>query len=572
MFSSSWSKLAIGLGLSIALGVPPGHSQTPTVTTGDELQVNAYTTGNQWFPSTSVLTNGDFVIVWQTDGSDNGDSSGSSVQGRRYTADGTPIGGQFLVNTYTTGSQERPAVASRPDGGFVVLWESDGSDGTDTAGSSIQGQRFDADGALLGAAFQVNTYTTSSQSVARVAVAADGAFVVVWTSDGSDNGDTSQESVQGQRFAADATPHGSQFLVNTYTTSQQTEPSMAIDADGDFVVVWRSLGSDNGDTSTASVQGQRFTADGSALGGQFLVNTYTSSAQEDPSVSMAPDGRFVVAWASFGSDNGDTSNHSVQAQRFDADGDPVGGELLVNTYTTSTQRGPSVAVDAAGDFVVTWRSYGSDNGDTSRNSVQGQRFTADGSPVGGQFLVNTFGLNNQQEPSVAASAAGDFVVAWHSIGSPGDTSDYAVLAQPFRVTADLGDRVFQDLDSDGLQSAPDLGAAGITVHLRDDLGDLVASTTTDSDGAFLLQPKIALQGVADELYLEFDPGPSSIFTTADVGDDDSLDSDADALGRTPTVTIDSAGTSRLDLDAGLIDLTPVIGDRVWHDVDLDGVQ
>src|SRR5262245_39803235 len=75
-------------------------------------------------------------------------------------------------------------------------------------------------------------------------------------------------------------PVGPQFQVNTYTTSFQQRPSVAADADGDFVVVWDvwdGIGSAGTDTSAQSVQGQRYASDGTPQGGQFQVNTYTTS-------------------------------------------------------------------------------------------------------------------------------------------------------------------------------------------------------------------------------------------------------------------------------------------------------
>jgi hypothetical protein len=69
-----------------------------------------------------------------------------------------------------------------------------------------------------------------------VAVDANGDFVVVWSSDGQD-GDS--YGIYGQRFDASGIPQGAEFLVNTHTTDAQSQPSVAMDADGDFVVVWR---------------------------------------------------------------------------------------------------------------------------------------------------------------------------------------------------------------------------------------------------------------------------------------------------------------------------------------------
>jgi hypothetical protein len=55
------------------------------------------------------------------------------------------------------------------------------------------------------------------------------------------------------------TPAGPEFQVNTYTTSVQRFPSVAAHADGDVVVVWDSLGSSGDDTSSYSIQAQRYT-------------------------------------------------------------------------------------------------------------------------------------------------------------------------------------------------------------------------------------------------------------------------------------------------------------------------
>ena len=67
---------------------------------------------------------------------------------------------------------------------------------------------------------------------------------------------------------------------------------------------------------------------------------------------MDADGDFVVAWASYGQD-GDA--WGVFAQRFDAAGTPLGLEFRVSTTTEAHQTAPSVAMDSDGDFVVVWK-------------------------------------------------------------------------------------------------------------------------------------------------------------------------------------------------------------------------
>ena len=133
---------------------------------------------------------------------------------------------------------------------------------------------------------------------------------------GENGTDTSSFSIQAQRFAADGAALGAQFQVNTYTTAAQRYPSVAVDGAGNFVVVWQSLGSNGTDADSWSIRGRRFAASGAALGGDSQINSYTTNSQELPVVAAAGAGDFVVLWQSLGSDGTDSSASSIQAQRF----------------------------------------------------------------------------------------------------------------------------------------------------------------------------------------------------------------------------------------------------------------
>src|SRR5436190_796399 len=98
-------------------------------------------------------------------------------------------------------------------------------------------------------------------------------------------------------------------------------------------------------------------AQGNPLGPEFRVNNYTTSHQAFPSVGAGSGGNFVVVWASAGQDG---SGSGIFGQRYSSSGPALGPEFRVNTYTTSDQSSPSVAADAAGNFVVVWSSFGQD--------------------------------------------------------------------------------------------------------------------------------------------------------------------------------------------------------------------
>jgi len=399
------------------------------VAQGPEFQVNTYTTGDQSDPVTAALANGDFVVVWS------GGAGAGAIEGRRYDSNGSPIGGEFAINSDTTHAGVEPSAAALPNGNFVVVWAG-GSSGTDTE-LSIQGRRFASSGTPLGGEFQVNTYTTGYQRKPSVAADSVGDFVVVWESNGSSGGDTSGYSILAQRYASSGTPVGSQFQVNTYTTNSQAFPSVAAAADGDFLVVWHSDGSAGGDASLTSIQGQRYASNGSAQGSQFQVNTYTTSYQLGPSVASKTNGDFVVVWGSLGSSGTDSDGESIQGQRYASDGTPVGGEFQINTYTTGLQAAPFVTSDATGDaFVVVWASSSSG----SEFDTRGQRYTWNGAPDGEEFQVNSFTYApsplRATDPSVAVDAMGDVMVAWQSAGSSGsDTSNFSIQARRFESIA-----------------------------------------------------------------------------------------------------------------------------------------
>ncbi|NGX62434.1 MAG: hypothetical protein K940chlam9_01931 [Chlamydiae bacterium] len=92
-----------------------------------------------------------------------------------------------------------------------------------------------------------------------------------------------------------------------------------------------------------------------AVGSEFQVNTYTTSDPRYPSVASLNDGGFVVTWHNNGQDG---DSWGVYGQRYDSSGVKSGVEFQINTYTTSVQSSSSVAPLNDGGFVVTWQSSG----------------------------------------------------------------------------------------------------------------------------------------------------------------------------------------------------------------------
>jgi len=390
-------------------------SATPV---GGEVRVNTHTASNQSASTVAMDADGDYVVIWSSEGQD---GSGSGVYGQRYNAAGVTQGGEFRVNTATTSNQGYSTVAMDADGDFVVTWTSLGQDSNEEFGYGVYAQRYNAAGVTQGGEFRVNTTTASNQQYSTVAMDADGDFVVTWSSFGQDNIDDMSFGVYAQRYNAAGVTQGGEFRVNTYPTGHQSGSTVAMDADGDFVVTWSSA---NQDGSSSGVYAQRYNAAGGTQGGEFRVNTTTASSQRYSTVAMDADGDFVVTWTSLGQDG---SFDGVYAQRYNAAGVTQGGEFRVNTTSAGSQELSTVAMDADGDFVVTWTSNGQDG---NSYGVYAQRYNAAGGAQGGEFLVNTTTASSQLGSTVAMDADGDFVVIWSSDGQDGSGS--GVYAQRYK--------------------------------------------------------------------------------------------------------------------------------------------
>jgi Ca2+-binding RTX toxin-like protein len=156
-------------------------------------------------PGLAELTNGNIVVVW-TDTVDSSDGN-EDIRGQIISADGTKIGGEFVV-TNTSDSQWTPAVAALTDGRFFVVWEDMAGDGS---GSAIKGQVFTSGGVKSGEEFTVNTSTADDQKDPTVTALANGDAFVTWTDYDGATSDIYSQVLDLQSYVGDGsaeTVHG----------------------------------------------------------------------------------------------------------------------------------------------------------------------------------------------------------------------------------------------------------------------------------------------------------------------------------------------------------------------------
>jgi len=274
---------------------------------GEEAVVNSHVEGDQLSPASAALNDKSLVVVWQGPGP----GTDSGVFARLHGEDGTAVGEQFMVNEDTGSSHVDPSVAPLQDGGFVVAWTADDVDGSL---EGIQARTFSAAGAALTDPFIVNTYTTTSQDRAEVAALPSGGFVVAWHT--ANDGATLHE-VYGQRFGSAPTfpKDGTDVHLNSYVSGEQTSPVIASKADDGFIVFWESSNIDS--DSDKGVYGQLFSSvDAAVLPEELHANGYVDLDQSSPAVAVFHNGNFIVVWQS----EEQAAEADIFAQRYLPDG------------------------------------------------------------------------------------------------------------------------------------------------------------------------------------------------------------------------------------------------------------
>ena len=481
----------------------------------------------------TTLTDGSYVVTWSDNHSD---GSGWGIFAQRFNSSGEKLGTEFQVNTYIGGSQYLPAVGSLSNGGFVISWF--GESGVN--GRGVYAQIYDSNGDKVGTEFKASKLPSTAAYSNAVTGLDNGEFIVTWM-DSNQSGDQ-YWGIFAQRFNSTGQKIGTEIHVNTFTNDQQYRPSISKLSDGGFVITWMSHGQDG---SGWGIFAQRFNSSGEKLGTEFQVNTFVGSTQTEPSVSGLENGGFVITWQS-NYQQGD-SDYGIRAQRFDADGNKVGNELHVNTFTNYHQWRPSVSKLSDGGFVITW--WSSSNPGGNGWDVYAQRYNSSGIKVGTEFRVNTYVYDSQLQPSVTYSQNGGFAVSWFSYGQPGG-SNWDTYLKLFDANGNEGG------DNGLLANDSDPDGDEISITLVKNFED--AEATPDGDG------KITILGQYGSIEIIAATGEYTYTLDNTNADVNALD-DSETLTETFTYTLsdgDKTDTAELNITINGVNDAPVTVGKV----------
>ena len=184
----------------------------------------------------------------------------------------------------------------------------------------------------------------------------------------------------------------------THVSGSGTAQAVAMHSDGSFVGVYSSQADGDG----WGIYAQRYAANGTPMGAEMHISETTALNQQWASIGMADNGDFVITWTNEG------TTQDVFARRYAANGAPQSSEFRVNTTVTGAQRNSTISVHDDGSFIIAWEG----NGGGDSYGIYLQRFDSSGVAIGGQTLVNTATSGNQEHAAISINDSGAFLVAW----------------------------------------------------------------------------------------------------------------------------------------------------------------
>lgn len=383
-------------------------------------------------------------------------------QTNNYAAYGT----EYAIIGSLPGDQVYPDVALNTNGGYVV-WQ---DNITDPVGEGISAMQVNTTLSGSGDIFSVNATTTNANS-ARVALLKKGGAVFVWQAGAQNN-----EHIYARFLnASNLWLNNTDVWVSTCASYPQDKPAIAILTNGDAIVVWGSF-NQAASNSMMDVYGQLLTTNGTAIGTNFLINTFTTYNQRDPAVSALNNGGFVVAWVSeqerssapdwgsnmvlYGSTGVPLPTVDIYERLYSVSGNtvtPASSEILVN-QDNNPCAAPAIATAADGSYMLAWCAKNITNSEDSWDIYECSFTNATGGAVNLVNAAYTYG--DQYNPQISV-IGGSYLIVFTSLGQDGSREGVfgqfvnegdSLVGGEFQVnTTTMGQQMEPAVASDGME-------------------------------------------------------------------------------------------------------------------------
>ncbi|HFZ0820321.1 TPA: Ig-like domain-containing protein [Enterobacter cloacae] len=396
-----------------------------------EFQINTSTKSHQQASSSSALPDGGFVVVWQSNHTGNND-----VIAQLFDADGLKVGGEFRVNnTVTDGEQTKPSIITLSDGTLVISYQSSNG-GTEVIYTQHLGYTYDESGKINGTVelsggpvTKTNTYST----YAHLTPLDDGGYMMVWQSKAG----TGQQpwTVNSAQFDASGNKvPGSEQNISTMgfpsTSVIGASPETAVVAldNGKVAVVYTR------DTTTGDIYFRLYDPATQGFSTEIRANLATTGYQCMPGITQLSNGNLAISWL---------EGKAVRARIFTPDGEPVTGDFTANIHSVSDIKDSVILSRPEGGFVVLYSA----NTDMMVNGVSSlgiyaQFFNDNGQRVGVETQIHQWTAGSQYQVNGNFLEDGRLFVSWSDNiqgNSMGDGNGAAVKGRIIDVDTSFGD-------------------------------------------------------------------------------------------------------------------------------------
>ena len=316
----------------------------------------------------------------------------------------------ILINESTQHDQKDVSLASNKNDLVVAAWISEGQDGELTG---VFARFFEADGFPLTSEFQVNSVYTHLQEEVKVKVGQNDVVAFVWESYWIEK--MTSGGISARLFDKWGHPLTSEFQVNQISLGFQGNPDLALDQLNNLVVVWESyLWGEQG----VDIFLRKFDSQGNPLIDEIVVNEYQQGDQFSPCLALDKEGNFIVIWNSL---SGESGVSGLYVRLFNKWCVPVTSDIKVtSSYYGLNQEAAVIYNEDVDQYIVVWSDYDPEDGGYD---IFFQFITKEGKLSGPRLRINRSDGNWNWHPVIASKPRGEFIIAWEKYQPEKNKSD-----------------------------------------------------------------------------------------------------------------------------------------------------
>ncbi len=344
-------------------------------------------------PYVAVNAAGVAIAVWR---------EANKIWARRYTIPTNSLDstisdlGEADANAASPDEAPKPKVAIDASGNALVVWHEYGSNGIANV-NSIWANRYS------GVVWSGNVLIeTGAGNALHPQIAMDGAgnAIAVWQQDGA----AGDEEIRASRFTGAGGWVPAPNPLDHPTNTEAGVPQIAMNANGDAILVWRELLASGGNV----IYARRYTAGTWALN-PVALSTVPGNNADAPQVTIDQSANGIAVWTqTIG------AKIRVMASRYSSGTWAVAAAIDSNGFGDSAQ--PRIAMNAGGSAFVVWQSM-----DTTLPTEQIRSIWSNRLPVGGSWNPSTastlenVGPDDASRPHVAVDATGRAIAVWQQV-------------------------------------------------------------------------------------------------------------------------------------------------------------